>query len=180
MDKEGRSIPAPGQGILTTAREAATVFESPMLDLDYRKENLEEELGVIAVWAKAQRKAVVAEAKALVGTKGESEGAAAAAYVAERAANVDRLEAKKRAGAFDTWGQNFFRGNPTISPLRGALSVWGLNVCDNILSLSLRSLFALSSSLSLLSLLPYPLTTHTHIFFGVLSLSTRFFFHLPS
>ena len=55
---------------------------------------------------------------------------AAATYVAERAAHIDRLEKKKRAGAFDTWGQNFFRGNPTIAPLRGALAVWGLTVDD--------------------------------------------------
>jgi len=32
-DKVGRSIPAPGQGILTTAREAANKFPSPLLDI---------------------------------------------------------------------------------------------------------------------------------------------------
>ena len=130
-DKEGRSVPAPGQGILTTAREAPSVFESPMLNADYRKENLDDELTTIARWATAQRKVIDAEAKALLSSgKGELEATAAAAYVAERAANIDRLEEKKRAGAFDTWGQGFWKGNPTIAPLRGALSVWGLRPDD--------------------------------------------------
>ena len=129
MDKEGRSVPAPGQGILTTAREQATTFESPMLDMAFRKQNLDEELEVVDKWAKAQRKVVETESKALLGGA-KSAATAAAAYVSERAANIDRLEKKKRAGAFDTWGQNFFRGNPTIAPLRGALAVWGLNADD--------------------------------------------------
>ena len=130
-DKEGRSVPAPGQGILTTAREAPSVFESPMLNPVYRKENLDDELATIARWATAQRKVIDAEAKSLLSSgKGELEANAAAAYVAERAANIDRLETKKRAGAFDTWGQGFYKGNPTIAPLRGALSVWGLTPDD--------------------------------------------------
>jgi fatty acid synthase subunit alpha len=30
----------------------------------------------------------------------------------------------------DTWGQGFFRNDPSIAPLRGALAVWGLTVDD--------------------------------------------------
>jgi len=128
-DKEGRSVPAPGQGILTTAREAATAFKSPMLRLGFRKQNLEEELDGIKMWATAQRKIVEEESKQML-EAGAGAGSAAAAYVAERAASVDRLEKKKRAGVYDTWGQGFYKGNPTIAPLRGALAVWGLSVDD--------------------------------------------------
>ena len=35
-DGEGRSVPAPGQGILTTAREARRTFESPVLKVGRR------------------------------------------------------------------------------------------------------------------------------------------------
>ena len=50
-DKNGRSIPAPGQGILTTAREASATFKSPMLDLSYRKQNLAMEFSMIKTCA---------------------------------------------------------------------------------------------------------------------------------
>ena len=133
-DKEGRSVPAPGQGILTTAREVPSVFTSPVLKLSFRKQNLEEELHSITQWAHAQRQVVTAESKQMLSASSRSgrdgAGTAAAAFVAEHAASIDRLEAKKRAGAFDTWGQGFYRGNPAISPLRGALAVWGLGVDD--------------------------------------------------
>jgi len=103
-DKEGRSIPAPGQGILTTARESPGVFSSPMLDVSFRKANLEDELSAVDLWAKAQRKVVETEGKALLESKGGQEAEAAAAYVSERLALIAKLETKKRAGAFDTWG----------------------------------------------------------------------------
>ncbi|KAF8453678.1 hypothetical protein BGX38DRAFT_392724 [Terfezia claveryi] len=40
MDKISRSVPAPGQGILTTAREAHSKFPSPLLDIKYRRRQL--------------------------------------------------------------------------------------------------------------------------------------------
>ena len=50
-DKNGRSIPAPGQGILTTARESASAIESPLLDIRYRSNQLQKELNFIKLWA---------------------------------------------------------------------------------------------------------------------------------
>jgi len=44
MDKEGRSVPAPGQGILTTARESPFSYPPPILDVEYRKHHLMEDL----------------------------------------------------------------------------------------------------------------------------------------
>ena len=42
-DKNGRSVPAPGQGILTTAREDKTlnIENNRLLDINYRKRNLQ-------------------------------------------------------------------------------------------------------------------------------------------
>ena len=40
-DKEGRSVPAPGQGILTTARECRGAKPSQLLDMKYRRRQLE-------------------------------------------------------------------------------------------------------------------------------------------
>ncbi|ORX74997.1 hypothetical protein DL89DRAFT_320387 [Linderina pennispora] len=49
-DKEGRSVPAPGQGILTTAREISTAVPSPLLDFEYRREELAERIQEIDQW----------------------------------------------------------------------------------------------------------------------------------
>ncbi|CAI5741155.1 unnamed protein product [Peronospora destructor] len=51
-DKNGRSVPAPGQGILTTAREAPTGNSepSPLLDVGYRRRQFDDELESIEKW----------------------------------------------------------------------------------------------------------------------------------
>lgn len=43
-DKIGRSIPAPGQGILTLSGEDPTNYPSPLLDLEYRRRQLQYQL----------------------------------------------------------------------------------------------------------------------------------------
>eukprot|EP00456_Euglypha_rotunda_P047633 TRINITY_DN3806_c0_g1_i6.p1 TRINITY_DN3806_c0_g1~~TRINITY_DN3806_c0_g1_i6.p1 ORF type:complete len:690 (+),score=105.39 TRINITY_DN3806_c0_g1_i6:191-2071(+) len=63
-DRQGRSVPAPGQGILTTARECipqtisftteeekkSIAFRNPLLDMGYRRKELERELAIIQAW----------------------------------------------------------------------------------------------------------------------------------
>ena len=53
-DKAGRSVPAPGQGILTAAREAVGGVESPLLDLEYRRRNLRESVIATEIWSRVQ------------------------------------------------------------------------------------------------------------------------------
>jgi fatty acid synthase subunit alpha, fungi type len=59
-DKEGRSVPAPGQGILTTARECKHRFASPLLDVSYRKQHLSKELQAIQQWELTERQYLTA------------------------------------------------------------------------------------------------------------------------
>lgn len=40
-DKAGRSVPAPGKGVLSTARQVPSIKESLLLNIDYRKRQLE-------------------------------------------------------------------------------------------------------------------------------------------
>ena len=49
-DKIGRSVPAPGQGLLTAAREAQEAPNSPSLRLEYRKRNLREVMSKTEEW----------------------------------------------------------------------------------------------------------------------------------
>src|SRR6201992_2286925 len=53
-DKIGRAVPAPGQGVLTTAREAAGKFPSPLLDIKYRKRQMDLRRRQIKQWQESE------------------------------------------------------------------------------------------------------------------------------
>ncbi|ORX65028.1 hypothetical protein BCR32DRAFT_212224 [Anaeromyces robustus] len=128
-DKEGRSVPAPGQGILTTAREVnKTKGRSPLLNPKYRARQLnarkrwikswvEDELGLMNEEVEDMRKE--GEAKEVID-----------AFIEERTQFIDAEARKQEKEAFQVWGQDFYKNDPTISPLRGALAAFGLTVDD--------------------------------------------------
>jgi len=132
-DKEGRSVPAPGQGILTTSREKPSRFPDPNLDLKYRRRNLEFELQQIEEW-KARESALMDENTNMTSInmdKSEvSNTELLSQYKEERQEMIAREMVRLKASARSRWGNNFFINRPEISPLRGALSVWGLTVDD--------------------------------------------------
>eukprot|EP01119_Soliformovum_irregulare_P010017 TRINITY_DN2425_c0_g2_i3.p1 TRINITY_DN2425_c0_g2~~TRINITY_DN2425_c0_g2_i3.p1 ORF type:complete len:3502 (-),score=1233.34 TRINITY_DN2425_c0_g2_i3:1297-11802(-) len=49
-DKQGRSVPAPGKGILSTARENSSKFPNPLLDFSYRKSQIDSEMENLQKW----------------------------------------------------------------------------------------------------------------------------------
>ncbi|KAG0288584.1 3-oxoacyl-[acyl-carrier-protein] synthase, partial [Dissophora globulifera] len=53
-DKEGRSVPAPGQGVLTTAREVKGKMPSRLLDMKYRKRQIEARRVQIKQWVESE------------------------------------------------------------------------------------------------------------------------------
>lgn len=96
MDKEGRSVPAPGQGILTTAREQIFLPPTPYLDVQFRRELMEMELAHC-------RKLAFAHPE-----------------------DSFRMERSIR----QRWGADWYLGRTDVSPLKGALAVWGLTIDD--------------------------------------------------
>ena len=137
-DKQGRSVPAPGQGILVTAGQAhATnapdVPVSPMLSLDYRRAQLELEMTSIDAWRDAAKKGT--RSISLVETKKRILiffCFSCFSYL-DPQCDEEHVEAqwrRKRAAAFECWGNYFYRGDSRIAPLLGALSVWGLTIDD--------------------------------------------------
>ncbi|PIA16745.1 fatty acid synthase [Coemansia reversa NRRL 1564] len=68
MDKEGRSVPAPGQGVLTSAREAPSTVPSPLLDINYRRRQLEQRRAAIRDWQKTELELVQQEVETLKAT----------------------------------------------------------------------------------------------------------------
>ncbi|KNC31770.1 hypothetical protein FF38_08275, partial [Lucilia cuprina] len=104
-DKIGRSVPAPGKGIMTVAREDHTRPQH-LLDLEYRRRQLEYRRQQLKQWANDEQ---------AMGTPIESV--------------LDDLKRQERE-AQRTWGNDFWVRNTGISPLKGALAQFGLTIDD--------------------------------------------------
>ncbi|KAH8167434.1 hypothetical protein CIB48_g833 [Xylaria polymorpha] len=115
-DGVGRSVPAPGQGILTAARETHAAAQSPLLDLQYRRSRLERELATIEEWRQSQYA-----------------NTSPASGVREEATYDEVVESEaacRKASAQWMWNGDIRQLNPSISPMRAALAVWGLTIDD--------------------------------------------------
>ncbi|KAK6518387.1 3-oxoacyl-[acyl-carrier-protein] synthase [Arthrobotrys conoides] len=128
-DKTGRSIPAPGRGIMTTARETSSRFPSPLLDIKYRKRQLEARKQQIKSWTESEIMYLQDEVAALKAS-GELEGIAEREYVDDRAKHIEREAKRQESEALNSWGNEFWKNDPKIAPLRGALATWGLTIDD--------------------------------------------------
>ncbi|PYH86086.1 fatty-acid synthase alpha chain [Aspergillus uvarum CBS 121591] len=125
-DKASRSVPAPGKGILSKAREAqsSSSIASPLLKLANRRKRLE--------FRKKQinfaREAALEDLQLEVASLKSSEDVEA--YIRERTAQIEAEARKDLKNARYHLGNTFWADDPTIAPLRGALAVWGLGVDD--------------------------------------------------
>ncbi|KAI8628005.1 putative fatty acid synthase alpha subunit FasA [Xylariaceae sp. FL1651] len=113
-DGVGRSVPAPGQGILTAARETQAASQSPLLNFPYRRSRLEQEIAAIEGWRQSQ----------LAGTL--NTGAQDAAHIQM----IESASACRKSDAQWMWNGDIRQLDPSISPMRAALAVWGLTVND--------------------------------------------------
>lgn len=108
-DKIARSVPAPGKGILTVARQDPSAsLTSPPIELAARKRLLQERLQQIDFFRQDKLNRTSED---------------------ERDAVVSQTERMKADATF-ALGNGFWTGSPAIAPLRGALAVWGLGVDD--------------------------------------------------
>ncbi|KAI1307786.1 putative fatty acid synthase alpha subunit FasA [Xylaria venustula] len=108
-DGIGRSVPAPGKGVLTAAREAKGASQSPLLDFHYRRSKLEQEFATIEEWRLSQ----------YAGTQDTKSDELVESEVASRRAHAQWL-----------WNGDIRQLNPSIAPMRAALAVWGLTIDD--------------------------------------------------
>ncbi|KAK2737905.1 3-oxoacyl-[acyl-carrier-protein] synthase [Myotisia sp. PD_48] len=127
-DKIGRSVPAPGKGVLTTARENPGKFPSPLLDISYRKRQLEMRKAQIKHWRDSELHFVQEEVDMLKSQNGESFNEVE--YRQERCDHIEREAVRQEKDAAFCLGNNFWKQDPRISPLRGALATWGLTIDD--------------------------------------------------
>lgn len=127
-DKIGRSVPAPGQGVLTTARENPGKFPSPLLDINYRRRQLELRRKQIKQWQESELLYLQEEVEAMKSQA--SEPFDVSEYMQERIQHIDREAIRQEKEAQFSLGNNFWRQDPRIAPLRGALATWGLTIDD--------------------------------------------------
>ncbi|KAJ2557151.1 fatty acid synthase alpha subunit Lsd1, partial [Coemansia sp. RSA 1822] len=118
-DKQGRSVPAPGQGVMGSARESSSPIISRLLNVDYRRRRFEAQLATLDQWK-------AAELVELEHDVAGADDATIAAYTAE----IESSYKRQRAALQDTWGNEFWKQDSNISPLRGSLAVWGLTADD--------------------------------------------------
>ncbi|KAI1205461.1 putative 3-oxoacyl-synthase [Annulohypoxylon truncatum] len=111
-DGTGRSVPAPGKGIMVNVRESASLGSSPLLDIDYRRRLLEHSLKSIR------------ERQDLFNPSSSSNPNDDLLNETKLAAQREEREARRR------FGNAFYTHDTRISPLRGALAVWGLTADD--------------------------------------------------
>ena len=127
-DKIGRSVPAPGQGVLTTARENPGKFPSPLLDLKYRRRQLDLRKKQIKEWQESELLYLQEELEAM---KAQSpEALNEPEYLQERAQHIEREAVRQEKEAQFSLGNNFWKQDSRIAPLRGALATWGLTIDD--------------------------------------------------
>ncbi|KZS94178.1 fatty acid synthase [Sistotremastrum niveocremeum HHB9708] len=125
-DKAGRSVPAPGRGALTIARQVPDNQPAPILDVKYRSRQLAFRRQQITQWMDNERSLLEDE---IALRKKEGSDSIDPEYLASRIATIEAEAVRQEKDALATYGM--LEGyDPRIAPLRRALAVWGLGADD--------------------------------------------------
>ncbi|KAK0450204.1 fatty acid synthase [Armillaria borealis] len=124
-DKAGRSVPAPGRGVLTIAKEVPSKHPLPLLDINYRRRQLAFRRSQISQWLTNEQEQLREEAES---SKAQGQPLDEE-YIATRVSNTEKEASRQESDALGMYGM--LEGNdPSIAPLRRALAVWGLTADD--------------------------------------------------
>ncbi|KAJ4422982.1 putative PKS/NRPS-like protein biosynthetic cluster [Gnomoniopsis sp. IMI 355080] len=132
-DKIGRSVPAPGQGLLTFAKEATGADRSPYLDMSYRRQRMDEAISHLL--------STSSSTASTTSDAGDSTWSAneATPCVEDVGLGSDLAQLESQSSAIrKQWTNDFRRMDPGISPMRAALATWGLTI-DDITVVSLHA-----------------------------------------
>ncbi|KAJ2026023.1 fatty acid synthase alpha subunit Lsd1 [Coemansia sp. S610] len=122
-DKQGQSVPAPGKGVLTSARESSeSSLPSRLLNFDYRRRQLQRQLSALEGW----RQEELADLADQAGRSTETVDIS----MLRCAGEVEKSYQRQRRSLQDAWSNEFWKDDSEISPLRGSLAVWGLAADD--------------------------------------------------
>jgi hypothetical protein len=149
-DKAGRSVPAPGKGALTVAREVPSTHPLPILDVAYRSRQLAFRRKQISQWLSHEHSQLHQEQE-FRKAQGESIDQE---YFSSRVADVEREAVRQEKDALAMYGM-LEGADPRVAPLRRALAVWGLTA-DDIGVLSIHGTSTSANVCHLLPLLTFP------------------------
>ena len=124
-DKAGRSVPAPGRGALSIAREIPSRHSLPILDIGYRSRQLAFRRSQISLWLDNERELLRGEME----YRKEESQLIDEDFFASRVADIEREAARQEKNALAVYGM-LESNDERIAPLRRALAVWGLTVDD--------------------------------------------------
>jgi fatty acid synthase subunit alpha, fungi type len=123
-DKAGRSVPAPGRGALTVAREVPSNHPVSLLDVAYRSRQLAFRRKQISQWLDHEHSELRAEIETL-----KLQSQPHDSYFSSRVADIESEANRQEKDALAMYGM--LEGtDPRVAPLRRALAVWGLTADD--------------------------------------------------
>lgn len=129
-DKISRSVPAPGQGVLAFARETSDAASSPLLNMNYRREQLDLCIGSIHRWGDVMLRKTASESSSPLSKNSSVLSKQTGEDISIYTSTIEATINARIQGACKLWGNGFRVQAPHISPLRASLAVWGLTVND--------------------------------------------------
>ncbi|KZL82748.1 fatty acid synthase subunit alpha reductase [Colletotrichum incanum] len=131
-DKVGRSVPAPGRGVLTNARESNEgrkyATPSPLLDIGYRRRLLN--MRIQQVNDNFQTNLDLMEHGIRYIKEMRTEGFDEEQYRRDNIATFEEDAKKQEADLRFSLGNQFWKNEKQIAPIRGSLATWGLGIDD--------------------------------------------------
>jgi fatty acid synthase subunit alpha len=126
-DKAGRSLPAPGRGTISFSGASKSSFDSPLLNMSYRKRQIELRMSQIQ---ENEQSEIAYLDEEMTGYKNGAVEFDVDAYYQHRLDAVLTETKKQRSDVLNSYGNEFWKRDTKISPMRGALATWGLTVDD--------------------------------------------------
>lgn len=126
-DRVGRSVPAPGKGVMVHATEAPAAFPSPFLNINFRRRQLMSRKALIKEFEDSELSLLDDEISAMEASDPNFDSAA---YRQHRTIHITHEVTRQTVDALDSLGNTFWKSHPEISPLRGSLATWGLTIDD--------------------------------------------------
>ncbi|KAL3420503.1 Fatty acid synthase subunit alpha 7 [Phlyctema vagabunda] len=125
-DKIGRSVPGPGKGLLTVVRETPDPYIPLSVNIRHRKKRLDMRRTQLL----EQRGLDMEQIQMITKSKEVYKSAALDAEVERMRKQIDLDYVRELKKAQNEYGNEFYKDDARISPMRGALAVWGLTVDD--------------------------------------------------
>ncbi|KAF1998925.1 hypothetical protein P154DRAFT_468728 [Amniculicola lignicola CBS 123094] len=126
-DKAGRSLPAPGRGIINISGAAKSTFDSPLLNMPYRKRQIDMRMSQIKENEHSELEYLDQEISSYKSGQVDFD---IDEYHQHRLESITAETKKQQSDVLNSYGNGFWKRDSKISPMRGALATWGLSVDD--------------------------------------------------